>query len=60
MTQQLEADEAHRTAQSRSHSYGAWVTAFDSVEERERITIRRQIRGLRRHPLINRPPRLQS
>ncbi len=53
MTQQLEADEAHRTAQSRSHSYGAWVTAFDSVEERERIMIRRQIRGLRRHPLIS-------
>jgi len=53
MTQQLEADEAHRTAQARSHSYGPWVTAFDSVEERERITIRRQIRGLRRHPLIS-------
>ena len=53
MTQQLEPGEAHRTGQSRILSYSAWAKAFDSVKERERILIRRQVRGLRRHPLIS-------
>ena len=34
-------------------SYAAWIERFDTVRERERIAIRRHLRGLRRHPLIS-------
>ena len=35
------------------HSYAAWVKQFDTVGARERIAFRRDLRGLRRHPLIS-------
>src|SRR4051812_25958216 len=35
------------------HSYAAWVKQFDSIGPRERIAFRRDLRGLRRHPLIS-------
>lgn len=34
-------------------SYAAWVREFDTVGEAERISIRRQLRALHRHPLIS-------
>jgi glycosyltransferase involved in cell wall biosynthesis len=35
------------------HSYAAWVKQFDTIGPRERIAFRRDLRGLRRHPLIS-------
>jgi len=35
------------------HSYAAWVKQFDTVGPRERIAFRRDLRSLRRHPLIS-------
>src|SRR3982751_2681938 len=35
------------------HSYAAWVKQFDAVGPRERIAFRRDLRRLRRHPLIS-------
>jgi len=34
-------------------SYAAWVKEFDTVGARERIVLRRDLRNLRRHPLIS-------
>jgi O-antigen biosynthesis protein len=34
-------------------SYAAWVKEFDTVGTRERIVLRRNLRTLRRHPLIS-------
>src|SRR5215471_18303820 len=34
-------------------SYAAWVKEFDTVGTRERIVLRRDLRTLRRHPLIS-------
>jgi glycosyltransferase involved in cell wall biosynthesis len=34
-------------------SYAAWVGQFDTIGQRERIVIRRQLRALRQHPLIS-------
>ena len=34
-------------------SYAAWVKEFDTVGIRERIVLRRDLRTLRRHPLIS-------
>jgi glycosyltransferase involved in cell wall biosynthesis len=34
-------------------SYAAWVKEFDTVGARERIVLRRDLRTLRRHPLIS-------
>jgi O-antigen biosynthesis protein len=34
-------------------SYAAWVKEFDTVGARERIVLRRDLRSLRRHPLIS-------
>jgi glycosyltransferase involved in cell wall biosynthesis len=35
------------------HSYAAWVKQFDTIGARERIVFRRDLRALRRHPLIS-------
>jgi len=35
------------------HSYAAWVKQFDTIGARERIAFRRDLRSLRRHPLIS-------
>lgn len=35
------------------HSYAAWVKEFDTLGARERIVLRRDLRTLRRHPLIS-------
>ena len=35
------------------HSYAAWVKEFDTVGASERIVLRRDLRALRRHPLIS-------
>ena len=35
------------------HSYAAWVKQFDTIRARERIAFRRDLRSLRRHPLIS-------
>lgn len=35
------------------HSYAAWVKQFDTIAGRERIVLRRDLRALRRHPLIS-------
>src|SRR6187200_7772 len=34
-------------------SYADWVKQFDTIGPRERIAFRRDLRGLRRHPLIS-------
>ena len=34
-------------------SYADWVKQFDTIGPRERIALRRDLRGLRRHPLIS-------
>src|SRR5262249_56428115 len=34
-------------------SYASWVKEFDTVGMRERIVLRRDLRTLRRHPLIS-------
>ena len=34
-------------------SYAAWIKEFDTVGMRERIVLRRDLRTLRRHPLIS-------
>ena len=35
------------------HSYAAWMKQFDTIGARERIAFRRDLRSLRRHPLIS-------
>ena len=35
------------------HSYAAWVKQFDTIGARERVVLRRDLRALRRHPLIS-------
>ena len=35
------------------HSYAAWVKQFDTIGAGERVVLRRDLRALRRHPLIS-------
>ncbi|HEY3660834.1 MAG TPA: glycosyltransferase family 2 protein [Candidatus Udaeobacter sp.] len=38
---------------TRDHSYADWVKQFDTIGARERMVLRRDLRALRRHPLIS-------
>ena len=53
MTQVVERTESSERARPATRSYSAWVKQFDSIEARERIVIRRQVRAFSTLPLIS-------